>query len=98
VALAHGWSATVSAATANTDYFPFTRHGVPAVFIVPGAAPYEGLSADSSQALRHRWDRYHQPSDEYHEGFPFAGLQRYAEYAYLVARAADLRELPEPGK
>jgi hypothetical protein len=96
VALAHGWSATVSAATPNSDYFPFTRHGVPAVFIVPGAAPYEGLSADSSQALRHRWDRYHQPSDEYHEAFPFTGLQRYAEYAYLIARAADLGEVPAP--
>jgi hypothetical protein len=90
VALAHGWSATVSPATPNSDYFPFARHGVPAVFIVPGAAPYEGLSADSSQALRQRWDHYHQASDEYDEAFPFAGLQRYAEYAYLLARAVDM--------
>ncbi|MDH5196864.1 MAG: M28 family peptidase, partial [Gemmatimonadota bacterium] len=59
VAAVEGWSATLSAATANSDYFPFARAGVPAVFIVPGSAPYEGLSADSSQALRRRWDRYH---------------------------------------
>jgi hypothetical protein len=91
VALEHGWSATVSPATPNSDYFPFARHAVPAVFIVPGAAPYEGLSADSSQALRQRWDHYHQPSDQYDEGFPFIGLQRYAEYACLIARAADTR-------
>jgi hypothetical protein len=90
VALAHGWSASLSAATPNSDYFPFARRGVPAVFIVPGTAPYEGLSADSSQALRRRWDHYHQASDEYADAFPFVGLQRYAEYAYLLARAVDI--------
>jgi hypothetical protein len=89
VAAAHGWSATVSAATANSDYFPFARMGVPAVFIVPGPAPYQGLSADSSQALRRRWDRYHLPADHYDDAFPFSGLQRYAEYALRIAEAVD---------
>lgn len=94
VALAHGWSATVSPATPNSDYFPFARHGVPAVFIVPGAAPYEGLSADSSHALRLRWDHYHQAADEYDEAFPFVGLERYAQYAYLLAQAVDIGGVP----
>ena len=89
VASAQGWSATVSAATANSDYFPFARMGVPAVFIVPGPAPYQGLSADSSQALRRRWDRYHLPADHYDDAFPFRGLQRYAEYALRIAEALD---------
>jgi hypothetical protein len=89
VASAHGWSATVSAATPNSDYFPFARVGVPAVFIVPGPAPYQGLSADSSQALRRRWDRYHLPADHYDDAFPFGGLQRYAEYALRIAEAVD---------
>jgi hypothetical protein len=89
VAAAQGWSATTSPATANSDYFPFVRHDVPAIFIVPGPAPYEGLSADSSQALRRRWDRYHQPGDAFYEDFPFTGLQRYAEYAYRIALAVD---------
>jgi hypothetical protein len=89
VASAHGWSATVSPATANSDYFPFARMGVPAVFIIPGPAPYQGLSADSSQALRRRWDRYHQPADRYDDAFPFRGLQRYAEYALRIAEAVD---------
>ena len=89
MAAAHGWSATTSPATANSDYFPFARRGVPAIFIIPGPAPYEGLSADSSQALRHRWDRYHQPGDAFYEDFPFVGLQRYAEYAYRIALAVD---------
>lgn len=89
VASARGWSAAVSPATANSDYFPFARLGVPALFIVPGPAPYQGLSADSSQALRRRWDRYHQPGDHYDDAFPFRGLQRYAEYALFIAEAVD---------
>ncbi len=89
VAASRGWSATTSPATPNSDYFPFARVGVPAVFIIPGSAPYEGLSADSSAALRRRWDRYHQPGDAWHEDFPYAGVQRYAEFAYLLARAID---------
>ena len=59
VAADRGWSATTSPATPNSDYFPFHRSGVQAIFIVPGSAPYQGLTADSSQALRRRWDHYH---------------------------------------
>ena len=91
VAAARGWSATVSPATPNSDYFPFARRGVPALFLIPGSAPYQGLTADSSQALRRRWDRYHQPGDEYDDAFPFSGLQRYAEYALALLRALDGR-------
>ena len=87
VAAEHGWSATTSPATPNSDYFPFVRAGVPAVFIVPGPGPYQGLSVDSSQALRRRWDHYHDPADEWAPDFPFAGLGRYAEYAYYLGRA-----------
>lgn len=92
VAMEQGWSATTSAARANTDYFPFWREGVPAIFIVPGEGPYEGLSVDSSNALRKRWDHYHQPGDEWAEDFPFEGLGRYADYALRIARALERRE------
>ena len=94
VAATRGWSVTLSPATANSDYFPFARVGVPAMFIIPGSAPYEGLSADSSQALRKRWDRYHQAGDAYYEAFPFTGLQRYAEFAFLIAEALGGRRRP----
>jgi hypothetical protein len=89
VAAERGWSATSSPATPNTDYFPFVRSGVPAIFIIPGSAPYQGLSADSSKALRRRWDHYHEPADEWAPDFPFSGLGRYAEYAFFIARALD---------
>ncbi len=89
VAASRGWSATTSAATPNSDYFPFHRLGVPAIFIVPGSAPYQGLSVDSSQALRRRWDHYHEAADEWAEDFPFEGLGRYAELAYDIGLAVD---------
>lgn len=89
VALAHGWSATTSPPTPNSDYYPFARSGVPAIMLIPGPGPYEGLSTDSSVALRQSWNHYHEAADEWAEHFPFRGLQRYAEYAYFLARALD---------
>jgi Peptidase family M28 len=88
VARRAGWQASLGPASPNSDYFPFLRIGVPAVFLVPGPAPYEGLSADSSKALGRRWDHYHQPADEWKADFPFSGLVRYADYAYRVGMAA----------
>ena len=89
VAAERGWEITTSAPRPNSDYFPFTRQGVPGVLIIPGPLPYEGLSSDSSSALFRRWDHYHQPGDEWAEDFPFAGLARYAEFAYLIGRRVD---------
>lgn len=89
VAARRGWRVTTSAPRPNSDYYPFVREGVPAVSIIPGTGPYEGLTRDSSKVLRRRWDRYHQPGDEWATDFPFAGLARYAEYAYRIARALD---------
>jgi Zn-dependent M28 family amino/carboxypeptidase len=84
-----GFDVTTSPARANSDYFPFHREGVRAVFVIPGPAPYEGLSADSTRALRARWDRYHQASDHWDPAFPFAGLLRYAEFALAILQEVD---------
>lgn len=86
-----GWETTTSPAQANSDYFPFHREGVPAVFIIPGSGPYEGLDAEGTAALRKRWDHYHQAADEWSPEFPFEGVERYAEFALLLAREVDLR-------
>jgi len=88
VARRAGWSATVSALVPNSDYFPYVRSGVPAVFLVPGPGAYENLTSDSSNALRRRWDRYHQASDHWYPDFPFGGLVRYADYALRLGIAA----------
>jgi hypothetical protein len=34
-----------------------------------------------------KWDHYHDPADEYHPDFPFAGVARYAAYALALGRA-----------
>jgi hypothetical protein len=91
VARSRGWTVTTSPPKANSDYFPFIREGVPAVFIIPGPSPYEGHTAESSRRLRERWEQYHRAGDEWAEDFPFGGLARYAEYAYEVALAIDRR-------
>jgi len=87
VAERNGWRSTLSAPTPNSDYFPFLRVGVPAVFLVPGPDAFENLTTDASQDLRRRWDRYHQAGDHWAHDFPFSGLERYARYAMLLGEA-----------
>ena len=87
IARSRGWSAALGTAAPNSDYWPFLSRGVPSIFIIPGAT-WENVSGDAQTVLRARWDRYHRADDEWADDFPFAGLQRYAEYAYLVGRAA----------
>jgi Zn-dependent M28 family amino/carboxypeptidase len=88
VATRRGWDATLSDASPNSDYWPFLRAGVPAIFIVPGNE-WEGVTSEQRDALRRRWDRYHQPDDEWSQDFPFAGLARYADYALAIGRAVS---------
>ncbi len=99
VAQRAGWKATSAGTSPNSDYYPLLRIGVPAVFLIPGPEPFEGMTADASQALRRRWDHYHQASDEWAADFPFAGLARYADYAYRLgmAAAAGPRQRVVPG-
>ena len=83
VAREHGWTVQLGAASPNSDYWPFLQRGVPAAFIIPGEV-WENTSPQERDALRRRWDRYHQAGDHYHPDFPFSGLQRYAEFALAV--------------
>lgn len=89
VADARGWQVTTSPPRANSDYYPFVREGIPGVFIIPGPGAYEGITADSSDAVRDKWGYYHHVQDEWTADFPFSGLQRYAEFGYLIARRLD---------
>jgi hypothetical protein len=96
VAEDRGWSVTTSPPRANSDYYPFVREGIPAIFVIPGPDPFEGLSADSTAALRSRWDYYHKAGDHWTEDFPFVGVARYAEYGFLIAEAVDTTSTPLP--
>src|SRR5690606_13490222 len=91
VAARHGWQATLGAASPNSDHSPFLVRGVPSIFIIPGDH-WENVSTEQRDALRRRWDRYHQPGDHWHADFPFAGLERYASFARLIGiEAAEAR-------
>jgi hypothetical protein len=83
LASARGWTASLSPASPNSDYWPFLQRGVPAIFIIPGDQ-WENTSPAERDALRRRWDRYHRADDHWHADFPFAGLRRYAEFALLL--------------
>jgi hypothetical protein len=87
VARRAGWEAEPAPATPNSDYFPFLRLGIPAVFLVPGPGSFEGMTTEQSQQLRRRWDRYHEASDHWAPDYPFSGLVRYADYALRLGRA-----------
>ncbi|HUR95212.1 MAG TPA: M28 family peptidase [Gemmatimonadales bacterium] len=85
-----GWEATLAPPSPGSDYYPFVRHGVPAVFFVPGDGPYEGLSVTTSDSMRSAlWGRYHMQDDEWDEHFPFEGLGRYADFVIEVIRRMD---------
>ncbi|MGH7128771.1 MAG: M28 family peptidase [Planctomycetaceae bacterium] len=98
IASERGWTAVLGAASPNSDYWPFLRRDVPAIFLIPGN-DWEGVNAEQRDALRRRWDRYHHPDDEWAADFPFAGLARYADFALRVGRAAaeqPRRRQPQP--
>jgi len=86
VAQQSGWTATLSDASPNSDYWPFLARGVPAIFIIPGR-DWENVSPAEQRVLQQRWDHYHQPADEWHADFPFVGLARYADYALRIGLA-----------
>lgn len=88
VARRAGWEAQSTSASPNSDYFPLLRVGIPAIFVVPGPAPFEGMTAEASDALRRRWDHYHQAGDNWFPDYPYSGLVRYAEYAYRLGMEA----------
>jgi hypothetical protein len=83
-----GWEAQSAPASPNSDYFPLLRIDIPAVFLVPGPGAFEGMSSEASDALRRRWDHYHQAGDNWYPDYPYSGLVRYADYAYRLGMEA----------
>lgn len=82
---AREWDVTLGAASPNSDYWPFLKRGVPAIFIIPGNH-WENTTDAQLKELRAKWDHYHQAADEWKPDFPFSGLARYAETAVVVGR------------
>lgn len=81
-----GWSVRLTAPRPNSDYWPFALRGVPALFLIPGRR-WEGVSDADRARLVGRWERYHQPGDEWAPDFPMQGLRRYARFALQIGLA-----------
>ncbi len=95
IAKAHGWTATSSPPSPNSDYWPFLARGVPSAFIIPGP-DWEGVGAAEKARLDARWEHYHQRGDEWKPDFPFVGLARYARLALeLGMHVADAPARPK---
>jgi Zn-dependent M28 family amino/carboxypeptidase len=85
-----GGATSIAAPAPGSDYYPFLRRGVPAVFFVPSDGQYEGRTDAESDSMRASvWARYHRPNDQYSEQFPFEGLARYADVTRQILHAWD---------
>src|SRR6266480_2621649 len=79
----------------RSDHFPFARAGVPALSIHPGR-DFVGRPTGwgKEQDELYNRERYHQPSDEYHPTFTYAGLAQEVRVTMRLALA--IANTPEP--
>lgn len=80
----------------RSDHFSLARVGIPAVSLDLGtdvAGKPQGWG--KQQEAEYRKNRYHQPADEFQEGWDYAGAVQAAEIGiYLGWAAANTNELP----
>jgi Zn-dependent M28 family amino/carboxypeptidase len=93
IARARGWTTTASAPRPISDVYPFSQRGVPILFPIPGKRWRGYTDAQRSEAMA-RFDRYHQPSDEWRADFPLTGTGHFANWLWeIVHSAADTRTM-----
>jgi Zn-dependent M28 family amino/carboxypeptidase len=85
----------------RSDHFSLARVGVPAFSLKLGSdfvGRPAGWGAEADKDYREH--RYHQPSDEFHAAWNFAGLEELAQFGFVLGRKiAELPDLPtwQPG-
>jgi Zn-dependent M28 family amino/carboxypeptidase len=80
----------------RSDHFSFARVGIPS-FSIDDGRELAGKPAGTGKKLFDEFEdkRYHQPSDEYHEDWDFAGMEQYARFAFLIGvNIANMPKLP----
>jgi Zn-dependent M28 family amino/carboxypeptidase len=80
----------------RSDHFSLAHAGIPAFSVEQGTQFY-GKPADYGARLFEEYNdkHYHQPSDEYHPDWDFAGLEQMARFGFLIAiEAANQESLP----
>lgn len=88
LARSQGWTTTATPPRPISDVYPFSQHGVPILFPIPGAT-WKGYSpGDRADAMR-MFDHYHQPSDEWRDEFPLTGTAYFADWLWSIVMAAS---------
>ncbi len=69
----------------RSDHFSLAHAGVPA-FSVNQGTEYYGKPADFGEKIFQDYNdkHYHQPSDEYHDDWDFAGMEQVAHFGFLI--------------
>jgi len=70
--------------------------GIPA-FSIDSGRELLGQPAGTGQKLADEYNeaRYHQPTDEYHDDWDFAGMEAYGRFGFVInMNAANLAKLP----
>jgi len=80
----------------RSDHFSLAHAGVPAFSINLGTE-YYGKPADYGDKIFNEYNdkHYHQPSDEYHDDWDFAGMEEAAKFGFLIGTTvANQDKLP----
>jgi Zn-dependent M28 family amino/carboxypeptidase len=80
----------------RSDHFSFARAGIPS-FSIDDGEDVLGKPAGTGKKQHDDYNdnRYHQPTDEYHDDWDFAGMEEYARFAMLIGvNTANLAKLP----
>ena len=85
----------------RSDHFSFAHAGVPSFSIGLGTQFY-GKPADYGEKIGDEYleKHYHQPSDQYHDDWDFAGMEEAARFGFLIGTTvANQERLPtwKPG-
>jgi Zn-dependent M28 family amino/carboxypeptidase len=80
----------------RSDHFPFAKVGVPSISLKEGMDFVGRPKGWGEQQFKaYNTANYHQPSDEYDEGWDFHGMAQEAEIAFAIGRrVADAQEMP----
>ena len=78
----------------RSDHFSLARVGIPSFSIDPGV-DLAGKPPGTGKKLLDEFNdkNYHQPSDEYHEDWDFAGMEQYARFGMLIG--IDIANTPK---
>jgi len=80
----------------RSDHFSFARVGIPSFSVEPGEDLVGKPTGTGHKLIEEFNDKnYHQPSDEYHEDWDFAGMEQYAQFGLLIGvNVANSPKLP----